>query len=184
MQGSTKKEEIEAKLGRMSDFLKMEYLESCLKLTFDTDIQKYCYKKLVELYEDKKMFSEAIKYQARLESVCNTSNEKIPAIIKGAELMIIFGNYDGADSLYKKALSLGNDMQRFEIKRNRIKFYKQMAETLERSNKSTGAAKIYELLINSVADAEKKEIKEKALEIYRRLGRVKEYLKLKTELEG
>ena len=178
-----KREEIEAKVNTMSDFVKMEYLESCLKTNPDINVCKYCYKKLSELYEKKIMYSEAAKYMAKSREVCVDTKEKIAAIIKEAELLIKAGFYDPAIYLYKKAMSFADTTGKFEIKRNMISFYKQEAATLEKSNRGTAALRIYEKIINYVVDAEKDEIKKKMLKLYQNLGRVSEYLKLKAELD-
>lgn len=177
------KEQIEAKIKNMSDFVKMEYLESCLRTLPDVNVSKYCYKKLSELYERKIMYSEAAKYIAKFGELCVGAKEKIAAIIKEAELLIKAGQYDPAIYLYKKAMSFADTTGKFEIKRNMIAFYKKEAEILEKSNRSSAALKIYEKIINYVADAEKDEIKKKMLELYKNLGRISEYIKLKKELD-
>jgi len=177
------REEIEARVNTMSDFVKMEYLESCLKIFHDVNISKYCYKKLSELYEKKIMYSESAKYMAKFEEVCVGTKEKIAAIIKEAELLIKAGQYDPAVYLYKKAMSFADTTGKFEIKRNMILFYTQEAATLEKSNRGTAALKIYEKIINHVTDAEKDEIKKKMLVLYQNLGRISEYIKLQKELE-
>lgn len=177
------RDEIEAKINNMSDFVKMEYLESCLKKLPDVNVSKYCYKKLSELYEKKIMYSEAAKYIAKFGEVCVGVKEKISAIIKEAELLIKAGQYDAAVYLYKKAMSFADTTGKFEIKRNMIAFYKQEAGILEKSNRGTAALKIYEKIIHYVPDIEKPEIKKKMLVLYQNLGRISEYIKLKKEIE-
>jgi len=177
------REEIEAKVSTMSDFVKMEYLESCLKTIPDVNISRYCYKKLSELYETKIMYSEAAKYMAKFGELCIGAKEKIAAIVKEAELLIKAGSYDPAIYLYKKAMSLADTASKFEIKRNMILFYKQEAVALEKSNRGTAALRIYEKIVNYVVDAERDEIRKRMLELYQRLGRVTEYIKLKAELD-
>ncbi|MFA7707353.1 MAG: hypothetical protein WCX73_00215 [Candidatus Pacearchaeota archaeon] len=178
-----KKEEVEAKANKMSDFVKMEYLESCLKTIPDLSVAKYCYKQLAELYEKKLMYTEASKYMTRFGESCVGAKEKIAAIIKEAELLIKAGQYDPAGYLYTKAMTLADASGKFEIKRNMILTYKKEAELLEKSNRSTAALKIYEKIINYVLDAEKIEMKRKMLKLYQNLGRITDYLKLKSELE-
>jgi tetratricopeptide (TPR) repeat protein len=178
-----KREEIEAKVNTMSDFLKMEYLESCVRSNPDINVCKYCYKRLSELYENKIMYSEAVKYIAKFEELCVGSKEKITAVVKEAELLIKSGQYDPADYLYKKAMALSDTPGKFEIKRNMIEFYKKEATNFELSGKSTGALKIYEKLVHYVADAERDEVRKKMLRLYQNLGKIKDYIRLKTELE-
>src|SRR3989338_3602513 len=110
------KEQIEAKVNTMSDFVKMEYLESCLNTIHEVNISKFCYKKLAELYEKKAMYSEAAKYMAKFGEVCVGAKEKIDSIIKEAELLIKAGQYDEAIYLYKKAMALADTTGKFEIK--------------------------------------------------------------------
>ena len=144
-----KKEEIEAKVNTMSDFVKMEYLESCLKINLDINVCKFCYKKLSELYEKKTMYSEAAKYIAKFGEVCVDTREKRGAIIKEAELLIKAGLYDPAIYLYKKAMSSADTTGKFEIKRNMILFYKQEAAILEKSKRGTAALRINSQLYSS-----------------------------------
>jgi len=177
------KEEIEAKINTMSDFVKMEYLESCLKTLPDINVRKYCYKKLSELYEKKIMYLEAAKYMAKFGESCVGAKEKTDSAVKEAELLIKAGQYDAAVYLYKKAMSFADELKKFEIKMKMMAFYKQEAEILEKSNRSTAALKIYEKIINYVTDAEKNEIKKKMLKLYQNLGRITEYIKLKAELD-
>ena len=178
-----KREEIEAKVNTMSDFLKMEYLESCVKSNPDINVCKYCYKRLSGLYENKIMFSEAAKYMAKFEELCVGANEKIAALVKEAELLIKAGQYDPADYLYKKAMALTDTADKFKIKRDMVEFYKKEATNFELSSKSSGALKVYEKLVHHVVDAERDEIRKKMLRLYHNLGKVTEYIRLKAELE-
>lgn len=178
-----KKEEIEAKLNTMSDFVKMEYLESCLKTLPDINVARFCYKKLAELYEKKIMYQEAAKYMAKFGESCVGTREKIEAIIKEAELLIKAGQYDPAIYLYKKAMGLADTAGKFEIKRRMIEFYRKEAELMEKSNRSNAALKIYEKIINYVVDMDKRDIKIKMLKLYQNLGKITEYIKLKAELD-
>ena len=73
------KKEIEAKTQTMSDFLKMEYLELCIKKFLDMEIHRYCYEELAKLYEKKHMYSEALKYITKFKSICIMQREKVTA---------------------------------------------------------------------------------------------------------
>jgi hypothetical protein len=77
-----------------------------------------------------------------------------------------------------------NEPEKYEIKRKAIEFYRQQVKRFETGNYNSSALKIYEVLVTLVVDAEKIEMKKKILNLYQRLGKVKEYLKLKAELEG
>jgi len=176
------KEEIKTKAEKMSDFLKMEYLESCLIKNLNIDVIRYCYKELSRLYEKRKMFSEAAKYACKFQGVCINQKEKTNAQLKEIELLIKGGFYDNADMASKKLLSSLNEREKIIIKKIIISIYKIEASKLEISNKNSSALKIYERLINLVSEDEKNEIKTKLFILYKKLGKIKESLKIEKEL--
>ena len=55
------KQEIEEKFLEMSEYLRMNYLENCLKSGLDFETRKFVLVKLCGLYESKKMFVDAGK---------------------------------------------------------------------------------------------------------------------------
>lgn len=178
-----KREDIEARAKRMSDFLKMEYLESCVKKNLDVNVGRYCYRELANLYEQKLMFPEAVKNISKFRELCLDGKEKISALLKETELLIKAGLYSEANYTFKKTLESANESEKYEIKRKVIEFYQQQVKKFESGNYNSSALKVYEVLVNLVVDAEKIEIKKKILNLYQRLGKVKEYLKLKAEME-
>ncbi|MFA5173627.1 MAG: hypothetical protein WC438_00410 [Candidatus Pacearchaeota archaeon] len=178
-----KKEEVEAKAEKMSDFLKMEYLENCLKHNIDIAAQRYCCMELSKVYEKRIMYPQAIKYLSNLEGLGIGDREKISIYLKQAELMIKAGLYEQVNYPYKKAASIINEGERHELRRRIIGFYKAQAETLEKTRKIAAALKLYERLVHLVTDAEQIEVKKKMLESYNKLGKVREYVELKKELE-
>ena len=98
--------EVEEKTNKMSDFLKMEYLENCKKLIKDAEIQKFCRKKLSELYETRRMYPEAARNMASFADSVIKNREKIGAHLKEMELWIKAGFYDNADITFKKVLAI------------------------------------------------------------------------------
>ncbi|MEK6820672.1 MAG: hypothetical protein AABX71_03090, partial [Nanoarchaeota archaeon] len=133
--------EIENKLGLMSDFLKMEYLESCLKQHVDFDVKRFCNTKLADLYETRNMFSEAARNMSAVAEISSTFREKMNAYIKEVELWIRAGYYDRADEAFRKALACGNLREKEEMKTAVKELYKKQAEAYEKANRNSSALK-------------------------------------------
>ena len=174
--------EIEAKASKMSDFLKMEYLENCSKKFSDVEILRYCYSELSKLYERNIMYPESIKYIERFQEVCISPREKMQAYIREIELLIKGGYYDRVNFAYNKLLEIAAPKEVYEIENKIIAMYKSEAEKFEKTNKNSLALKVYEKLVKSVKDSEKTEIKKKLLVLYKKLGKVRESLELEREL--
>lgn len=177
------KKGIEIRISKMSDFLKMEYLESCLKKFGDHEIQKFCCIELAKLYESKFMYPEAIKYIFKFQEISGNPIEKKKASLKEIELLIKGGYYDKADLIIKKMLNMLNENEKFELRRNLNIWYGQLGEKAERSGRNAEFLKIYEKLLNyaSIHDVEK--IKVKMINAYKKLGKIREAIELEKELE-
>jgi tetratricopeptide (TPR) repeat protein len=178
------KREIENKSNTMSDFLRMEYLENCTKKFTDSEILRFCYFELSKLYEAKHMYTESLKYLARLKEVSFLEKEKINCMIKEIELLIKSGVYDRADACYKELLKHVSERERFEIKRKIIEFYKNEAQNFERSSRVSGTLKVYEKLVHYLVDNEKNEIRKKMLVLYKKLGKIRESIELERQLSN
>ena len=177
------KNEVEVKLSQMSPFLQMEYLESCLKSHMDFDVQRLCHQKLAELYDSRNMFSEAARNMDAVAELAGTFKDKMQAYIKETELWIKSGYYDRAEDAFKKALASGNSREKEEMKKAIKELYKRQALVYEKANRNSNALKIYELLIRTADESEILKLKEKILELYKRLGKIREYTQLKAQLD-
>lgn len=175
------RQEIESKASGMSDFLKMEYLEACIKNTNSIEAKKFCHSKLAELYERKNMFLEAARNMSSMAEMAVTFNDKIQAYIIETVLWIKAAKYDEADGAFRKALASGNTLEKEEMKQAIKEFYKKQALVYEKSNKNGSALKIYEKLMSMANDLEKEEIKNKLLFLYEKLGKIREYNMLKNK---
>ncbi|VVB78190.1 Uncharacterised protein [uncultured archaeon] len=176
--------EIEAKASRMSDFLKMEYLEEVSKKFSDVEILRYCYSELSKLYEKNIMYPESIKYIEKFQEVCISQREKMQAYTREIELLIKGGYYDRVNFAYNKILEVATPKEIYEIENKIILMYKSEGEKFEKTNKNALALKVYERLAKApaVKDPEKQEIKKKLLVLYKKLGKVRESLELEREL--
>lgn len=176
--------EVEQKLGMMSDFLKMEYLENCIKQHRDFEIKKFCNMKLAGLYENRNMFLEAARNMTAAADMAVTFKEKAQAYMQETGLWIKAGQYERAEEAFRKALASGNTQEKFEMKRSIKELYKKQALSLEKSGRNTNALKIYQKLLEMSDDAEKTGVKNKLLELYKRLGKIREYSVLKAQIDG
>ena len=100
--------EVEEKLKSLGDFVKIDYLTSCLKQQVDFDTRKFVLLQLSKLYEDKKMFVEAGKMIELAANINTTFQNQINDFLKAAELFVKGGDFDKADKSFEKALVAGN----------------------------------------------------------------------------
>lgn len=168
------KAEVEAKAGSMSDFLKMEYLEECLKGNFSFDIKRFCNLNLAKIYEGRNMFSEAAKKMDAVGEISVTFREKKEAYMKAVELFIKGEYYDKADFALRKALDSCSLNEKKEIKTAVAKLLKEQAGVYEKENKRGKAVKAYGHLYR-ISEEEKAEIKQKLLDLYSKLGMMREF---------
>jgi tetratricopeptide (TPR) repeat protein len=176
------RQEVEAKLRMMSDFLKMEYLESCMKQNSSLDVKKFCHQKLSELYEGRNMLAEAARNMSSAAEMAATFSEKIQAYIKETELWIKATQYDRADEAFRKALASGNTREKEEMKKSILDLYRKQAAEYEKAKRNSNALKIYEKLVEMVPESERRDVKLKLLDLYKALGKIREYTSLKNQL--
>jgi len=173
------KGEIEMRLGEMGDYVKMGYLQGCLRNNLDFDTRKFVLVKLAGLYEVRRMFLDAGKMMRAGAEINTTFQGKINDFVKSMELFVRGGAYDEAEVSSRRALSFANDRQKGEVKKSLLEFYKTQARLMEQKNKRQGALKIYEKLFEmSDEGVERDKIKEKLLELYEGLGKMRDYFRL------
>ncbi len=172
--------EVEEKLIGKGDFVQIDYLSRLLNQKLHRDTKKFVYLKLIEIYERKKMSNDIAKMYEGIASISIAFSEQIKNYLKATEYYIQAGFFDKADYSMRKALNDANSVEREEINFSIKEFYKKQAEEYEREIKRNHAAKIYEKLLEmSITDEERKEIKEKLMELYEKLGRLKEFYAMK-----
>ena len=83
----------------------------------------------------------------------------------------------------KKALAIGNENQKKEVRESVKEFYKTRARFYIDNRKKNHATKAYEkLLMLDLSEDEKLDIRRKLLGIYESLGRIREYNSLKRSI--
>ena len=171
--------EVENKAKNMSDFLRMEYFETCLKQIKGIDVRKFCHEELAKLYDGRNMFLEAARHQKAMSDLSITFKEKIQSYVKEIVLWIKANQLDNADKSMREVISIANSVEKEEIKKAIKDFYQKQAIAYEGSMKNANALKLYEKLFEMSNDAEKPALKEKLLFLYDKMGKIREYMRMK-----
>ena len=178
------RKEIEIRLKTLGNYVKIDYLASCLKeQSLDFDTRRYVLLELAKLYKERKMFSEAGKMLHAAAPINTTYKGMLSDYVASAEMFVKGGNFENSDISFEKALACANDNEKFEIKQIKIDYYKHRAEEYLRDDKRTNAVAAFEKLLTlNLALTERKEIQEKLLNLYDKLGRIKDYYNLKNNM--
>jgi tetratricopeptide (TPR) repeat protein len=174
--------EIESRLSSMGDYVKMEYLTSCLKENLDHDTRKFVLIRLAGIYELRGMLLEVGKLYRSIAEVNTSSEGRVGDFVKSGEFYVKAGRFDEADMSFGKALALGGRGQVEEVKNAMKEFYKVQAQVYLTKNKRKLAMVTYEkLLTMELSIGEKKAVHEKLLVLYDKLGMVREYMMLRGD---
>lgn len=178
------KSEIEEAVKGKGDFIKIDYLLRFLKNADNLEIKKYLHLSLAGIYESKNMLNDAVKNMASAADISTTYKDKINFHLKEAELYIKLRQFEMADKAFKRAFSQGNTTERNQIQMQYLEYYKMQAKIAENTGKNRAALEIYEKLYSlPQEDNKKQELKIKLLELYEKLGRMREYTALKNKIE-
>jgi len=178
------KSEIENAIKDKGDFVKLDYLNRFLKECDNLETKKYILLMLSGIYESKNMLNDAVKNMASAADISTTFKDKISLHLKEAELYIKIRNFESADKAFKRAFSQGNSVERAQIQTQYFEYYKMQGKIAEQAGKNRIAMEIYEKLYSLPQDdLKKQEAKQKLLELYEKLGRMREYSALKNKPE-
>jgi len=179
------KTDIEKSLKDKGDFVKIDHLTRILNNPIPTDIKKFVYLKLAEVYEKRFMFNNAAKMYEHIAIISIAFFEKIKYHLKEAEILIKTGDFNQVENAVKKAMHNANIIEKQDIYYSMRDLYKKQAEVYERDLKRNHASKIYEKLLEmNLSAIERDKIKEKLLNLYEKLGKFKEASHLKKFGKG
>lgn len=178
------KREVEAKLAVVGDYVKMDYLQACLKKPLDFDTKKFVLVKLAEIYESKKMFLEAGKMMRNAAEINTTYDGKIQDFMKSFEFLARGGFFDEAEISFTKALGCATELQKQRLKTKKKDVYFAQAREFLKKDKRKHAMDIYEriLTLPEISSAERQESQQNLLNLYEKLGKIREYYNLKNNL--
>ncbi|MEM4259434.1 MAG: hypothetical protein QXS38_01580 [Candidatus Pacearchaeota archaeon] len=177
------KRELEERLSKVGDYVKMDILSSALKKQLDFDTKKFVLLKLAEVYESRKMFSEAAKMMRNAAEINSTYEGKMNDFMKSCTLFIQGGNFSEADISFTKALGCATELQKNQLKNARKEAYIAQAKDYLAKNRRSHAVEAYEKLLSlDLSLNEKRDAQNVLLGLYEKLGKVKEYYALKANM--
>ncbi len=184
-ESSVTRRDVEARLAVVGDYVKMDYLQACLKKPLDFDTKRFVLVKLSEVYEARKMFLEAGKMIRIAADINTTFDGKIKDFVKSMELLVKGGNFDEADISFNKALAMANERQKLEIKIKRKDMLKRQADEYMKKDRRKNAMDVYEKMQEiDLTAQEKKDVRDKLLYLYEKLGKIKDYMNLKNNVNS
>lgn len=177
--------EIDAKIKNMGEYVKMSYLQRAVKSQLDFDTRKFVLLELTKIYEQKGMFLDASKSVRAAADITTTFKEKINQFMKAVEYSVRGNNFTEAERLFAQALALGNDREKWEMKQMYKKYYFMQANFLIKTDKRNNATALFEKILTLDLDAqEKTHAQSMLLDLYYKLGKVREYHSLKDKMAG
>jgi tetratricopeptide (TPR) repeat protein len=174
--------EIEEFLRNKNDFTKIDYLTRFLQEKLPAETRKLVFMKLGEAYERAAMFTDSGRaYEKAIELTPEKDRKNVS--IKAAQAMVRAGDFNRADELIRNVMSKATDFERKDVTNGLKTFYLFTAEMHEKNRKLREAVKIYErVLTMNITDDEKKKIKTRLMDLYQKLGKVKEMIDLKGKM--
>lgn len=175
--------ELEEKLKNVGDYVKMDLLSSALKKQIDFDTRKFVLLKLAEIYELRRMFSEAARMMKNAAEINGTYEGKMNDFMKSCVLFIKGGNFAEGDIAFTKASGCATELQRGRLKVARKEAYKVQAKEYISKDRRSHAVEAYEKILSlDLTSDEKREAQVVLLGLYEKLGKVKEFYALKANM--
>lgn len=175
--GTITRREVEEKISKIGDYVKMDFLQQCLKKQLDFDTRKFVLVKLSQIYESRKMYLEAGKLLRAAAEINVTYDGKISDYMKSTDLYIKAGAFDESDISFAKAIGSATEIQKNGLKTKRKDMIKMQADEFMKRDKRAHALTAYEKLLSlpEVSPSEKKDIQNSLLGLYQKLGKVREF---------
>ncbi len=175
--------EIEARLQNMGEFVQMSYLQRALNSGLDFETKKFVLVRLAKIYEKKGMFVDAAKCVKSAADINTTFRGQISDYMKSVELYIKGSNYAEADRIFSQALALGNTKEKEEMKNNLKNYYMTQGKLYLSGDRRNYAKVVFEKMLRmDLSVSERNEVNAILLNLYDKLGNVKEYMKLKQSM--
>ncbi|MEK6858910.1 MAG: hypothetical protein AABX53_03295 [Nanoarchaeota archaeon] len=179
------RQEIDAKLATMGDYVKIDYLQRALSSGLDFDTKKHVMTILSRLYESKSMYLESARLLRNAADINTTFKAKINDFMKSIELYIKGGNYSEADFVFQQTLALATEIEKSGLRTLLKNYYAVEAKNFLRVDKRNQAKKAYEKLLTLELTApEKHEAQQQLLALYEKLGNIRDYFKLKESMNN
>jgi tetratricopeptide (TPR) repeat protein len=183
--GEITKADIQVKLANVGDFVKMDFLQQCLKKTLDFETRKFVLLTLAGIYEQRHMYLEAGKLIRNAAEINTTFEGKMQDFMKSAELLVRSGACDEARVSFAKAMGSANERQKPTLREQYKKAHFTTAEEFLKKDKRKHALEAYEslLALEFITPEEKRKAQIAVLPLYEKLGKIKEFMSLKKQLQ-
>ena len=177
--------EIEAKLKTMGDYVKMSYLQRAAKSQLDFDTRKFVLIELAKIYEQKHMYLDAGKTIKASAEITTTFREKMMQFMKAVEFNVHGNDFAEAERIFSQALALGNDREKWEMKQQFKQFHFMQAQDYLKHDRRSNAKVLYQKMLSmDLAPNERADVQNQLLQLYYKLGNVREYHALKDKMSG
>ena len=177
--------EIDAKIKNMGEYVKMSYLQRAAKSQLDYDTRRFVLLELAKIYEQKSMFLDAAKAIRAAADITTTFKDKISQFMKSVEFNIRGNGFAEAERLFQQALALGNDREKWEMKQAYKRYHFGQAQSYLKADRRNNAKEIFQkMLLLDLTAEEKTQVQTILLDLYYKLGNVREYHALKDKMAG
>lgn len=181
---SITRKEVEEKLAISGDFVKMDFLQRCLKMNIDFDTKRFVMIKLSSIYESRQMYLEAAKLIRNVADINTTFEGKYNDFTKALELFIKASDYDEAELTFKKALTCASAKQKDVLRAKMKDSYRTKANEMLKKDKRKNAMDAWErfLELPFINEAERSEAQAALSTLYHKLGKIREYTAIKRAI--
>jgi tetratricopeptide (TPR) repeat protein len=166
----------------LSDELRAEFLENCLRKKLADSVKKNVHILLAQIYERKRWYGNAVKNVGAALSCTDVYREKIALSMKLGQLNILDDKHVFARDAFKMAVDFSNTEEKKKIGREIKDIYMNTARSFESKTKFAKAVSIYEYALDLLGDAEKRDVKQKLAVLYEKLGRITDSMRMKKEI--
>lgn len=177
--------EIDAKIKGMGEYVKMSYLQRAAKSQLDYDTRKFVLLELTKIYEQKGMFLDAARCIRAAADITTTFKDKITQFMKAVEFSVRGQQWAEAERLFQQALALGNDREKWEMKQMYKQYHFAQAQAFLKADRRNNAKEVLQkMLALELNPDEKTQVQNALLDLYYKLGNVREYHALKDKMSG
>jgi tetratricopeptide (TPR) repeat protein len=179
------RKDIEERFQGMSDYVRIDYLSSCLKNNLDYDTRKFVLVKLAGLFESKGMYADAGKAMRAAAEINTTEKNKVEDFLKSIELFIRASDYEMADLIMRKMFPVLEVIEVKQIERRVKAMYDMHAKTCIQKGKRKQDIGAYEKSLTlNVEDSEKRDIRSTLLKLYEQVGDISQFNKMRRQIES
>jgi len=165
----------------ISEEKRIEWLEKISEQIIDKELKKFCYLKIAELYEKKRMLSSAINYYVLASSLIEKYRENIGVMLKISQLYVKSLNFQYAEDFLRKALSYASTREREEIEKKFFNFFIEEAKTYEEKKRFSKAVQFYKYLADKGIN--RIEMLNKIAELYDKAALPLEASKIRSQIK-